>query len=231
MCFFLLLAAVLGLARTGLGQRVPEPDSCLPFLWFWCLRWGLSMFGVFNLPVLDLKAVPAGSAKLPARAGIFTGMMATLLATPCSGPFLGGRAGLGVSCSLRWCWGRIRQCRTGHVFTVSHHGGVSRTGKALSPTGQLDRYTRTPRRLFLMGTTVYLLRILPETLWPSMLVLLWITGLAAWVWGRFSGLGKIIPPTPLCASAVCNNCDGCGMVAQSAACSTPGVGTLRGCPL
>lgn len=50
----------------------------------------LSMFGLFNLPAFAWREGSASSS----RHGLFlTGMLVTLLATPCSGPLLGGVLG------------------------------------------------------------------------------------------------------------------------------------------
>lgn len=52
----------------------------------------LSLFDVFTLPVLDFKV---GASRNPKTQAYLTGLVATLLATPCSGPLLGGVARLG----------------------------------------------------------------------------------------------------------------------------------------
>ena len=52
---------------------------------------GLSMLGVFTLPVIDLKA--GANSKNPRLQPYLTGLVSTFLATPCSGPLLGGVLG------------------------------------------------------------------------------------------------------------------------------------------
>ncbi|WP_417379338.1 cytochrome c biogenesis protein CcdA [Gimesia sp.] len=52
---------------------------------------GLSMLGVFEIPVPGMVGSVAGGQQKEGLTGAFlTGILATLLATPCSGPFLGG---------------------------------------------------------------------------------------------------------------------------------------------
>ena len=55
---------------------------------------GLSMFDVFHLPVLDLQSHHSSSPRMQAFS---TGMFTTLLATPCSGPLLGGVLAWGIT--------------------------------------------------------------------------------------------------------------------------------------
>ncbi len=52
------------------------------------LALSLSLFGLFHLPVIDLKF--GSKNNNPHVQAFFTGNLTTLLATPCSGPFLGG---------------------------------------------------------------------------------------------------------------------------------------------
>jgi thiol:disulfide interchange protein DsbD len=82
--------------------------TCLAGLFYWLdLAWGqifqspvvvsllalillllaLSLFGIFTLPLIDLKA---GNTKNPELRAFTEGFTATLLATPCGGPLLGG---------------------------------------------------------------------------------------------------------------------------------------------
>ncbi|MEX0716095.1 MAG: thioredoxin family protein [Planctomycetaceae bacterium] len=58
---------------------------------------GLSLLGVFEIPIPGLVGSAAGSAHREGLPGAFlTGIFATLLATPCSGPFLGATLGWSV---------------------------------------------------------------------------------------------------------------------------------------
>jgi thiol:disulfide interchange protein DsbD len=201
MCFFLLLAAVLGLAGLAWGSAF-QSQTLVAVLVVLVFTLGLSMFGVFNLPVLDLKAVPTEAQSSPRGQAFFTGMMATLLATPCSGPFLGGVLGWAFMQSplvLGAVFASVGLGMSSPYLTMAVFPAlVKHFPRPGSWIGILERLVG----FFLMGTTVYLLRILPETLWPSMLVLLWITGLAAWVWGRFSGLEKSFRQR-LCVRVLC----------------------------
>jgi len=150
---------------------------------------GLSMFGLFTLPVLDLKAVAATGTTGSGRAQpFFTGLVATLLATPCSGPLLGGVLG--------WAFQQPPEIMA-FVFTsvglgmalpylvlAARPGLVRHFPRPGAWTGTLEQLVG----FFLMGTALYLLTILPDAWMMPALVSLLAVAFAAWMWGRWGGL-------------------------------------------
>ena len=91
---FLLLATLAVTVNLGWGGLFQNSDfnlvmACLVF------AMGLSLLGVFEIPVPGFVGSAAGnSQQQEGLAGAFlTGIFATLLATPCSGPFLGATLG------------------------------------------------------------------------------------------------------------------------------------------
>jgi len=85
--FFLVLAAVLGGTGQAWGALFQKRWLVLAVAGL-ILALSLSLFGLFHLPVIDLKF--GTKSKNPRTQAFFTGCLTTLLATPCSGPFLGG---------------------------------------------------------------------------------------------------------------------------------------------
>ncbi len=80
------LAVFAGLGWGGLFQstKFNIVMACIVY------AMGLSMLGVFEIPVPGMVGSAAGSQQKEGLTGAFmTGILATLLATPCSGPFLG----------------------------------------------------------------------------------------------------------------------------------------------
>ncbi|MBG3876291.1 thiol:disulfide interchange protein, partial [Desulfovibrio oxamicus] len=185
MAWFLLLAFILGGAGLAWGQLFQRPGVVLGLLLV-VFGLGLSMFGLFTLPVLDLKAVGAGGSSRAQP--FFTGLVATLLATPCSGPLLGGVLGwafqqppeimafvftsVGVGMALPYL---VLAARPGLVRHFPRPGAW---------TGTLEQLVG----FFLMGTAVYLLTILPDAWLMPALVTLLAVAFAAWIWGRWGGL-------------------------------------------
>ncbi|MCA9017269.1 MAG: hypothetical protein KDA77_18195, partial [Planctomycetaceae bacterium] len=80
------LAVFAGLGWGGLFQstKFNVVMACIVY------AMGLSMLGVFEIPVPGMVGSAAGGQQKEGLTGAFlTGILATLLATPCSGPFLG----------------------------------------------------------------------------------------------------------------------------------------------
>ena len=171
----------LGLAWGGLFQ-----SSGLVFgLTVFVFLLALSLFDVFTLPVLDFKVGVSGT---PRAQAYLTGLVATLLATPCSGPLLGGVLG----------WAALQPLPV--ILAVFIATGIGMASPYLvlafwpAAARLLPRpgaWTGIMERLvgfFLMGTVLYLLSILPENLRANTLIALLLTALAAWLWGHFAGL-------------------------------------------
>ncbi len=87
LAFFLFLALVLGGTGQAWGALFQKQWLVLAVAGI-ILALALSLFGLFHLPVIDLKF--GTRSKSPRTQAFFTGCLTTLLATPCSGPFLGG---------------------------------------------------------------------------------------------------------------------------------------------
>jgi thiol:disulfide interchange protein/DsbC/DsbD-like thiol-disulfide interchange protein len=100
---FLALAAAVVIMKTALGQDVlwgfqfqyPPYVAALATIVF---AFGLSLFGVFEVPAFGANQAAQASNKDGAFGYFLTGVFATLLATPCSAPFLG--TGMGFAFSL-----------------------------------------------------------------------------------------------------------------------------------
>lgn len=86
--FSLLAAVIMGLNLLW-GQIFQSQGMVLAMLLL-VFALTLSMFGLFNLPAFAWRE---GSASSSRHGSFLTGMLVTLLATPCSGPLLGGVLG------------------------------------------------------------------------------------------------------------------------------------------
>jgi len=185
LSWFWLLALLLSGSGLIWGQ-IFQQSSLTYSLLALVFALGLSMLGVFTLPLIDLKA---GSTDSPRIQAYFAGFLATLLATPCSGPLLGG--------VLAWAFSR-NAFTLGIVFT-SVGMGMALPYLFLALRPGLARFLPRPgawlevvERLvgfFLMGLSVYLLFLLPEERRMPALVSLPLIALGAWVWGAYCGPG------------------------------------------
>lgn len=184
LTWFFILSLLLGVAGWAWGELFQQPFVILG-LGMILFMLGLSLFGVFSLPLFDLKVT---SEQHPHWHAFASGLLATLLATPCSGPLLGG--------VLAWA---IRQPLPALASTVISIG----VGMAL-PYFILACYPRLVHLLprpgawtirleqilgfFLMGSVVYLATLLPIQWMPAFLCNLFAVALASWLWGQVGHL-------------------------------------------
>lgn len=175
----------LGMAWGGLFQN----SGVVYGLMIMVFLLALSMFDVFTLPVLDFKVASSGNAKMRAYSA---GLMATLLATPCGGPLLGGVLG----------WAVLQPFSVIMVVFLATGLGMALPHLLLAIWPDVVRFFPKPGAwmvimerivgFLLMGTTLYLLSVLPESLRLGALVVLLLAACAAWIWGLWGGLAA--PP-------------------------------------
>jgi thiol:disulfide interchange protein DsbD len=185
LAYFFILGAILGATGLAWGQIFQKPAIVLGLAAL-IFALSLSLFGVFSLPIVDLKFDQMTTH--PKLQALFTGLLATLLATPCSGPFLGGVLGWTL---LQPPWvisSVLVAVGTGmalpYLVMVVFPGLVRLFPKPGPWTGHLEKAVA----LLLMATCIYLLSILPEWRLVQALIVLWLTAVAAWLWGA-SGPG------------------------------------------
>ena len=188
MTQFLLLALILGGAGLIWGQLF-QSSALVTGMLIIVFLLGLSMLGLFTLPVIDLKA---GSSSSPRLNAYLTGMMATFLATPCSGPLLGG--------VLSWAFTQplavlvVVFLAVGAGMSVPYLIFAARPGLAtfLPRPGAWMALLERGVGFFLLGTALYLLSILPQDRHLPLLTALLVVAMGGWIWGQFGGYGA--PP-------------------------------------
>ena len=143
---------------------------------------GLSLFGLFHLPVIDLKF---GAGHLnPKKQAFFTGMLTTLLATPCSGPFLGGVLG----------WALVQGPSVIATVFLSIGMGMAspylllilnpKLARFLPKSGPWIEYVEKGIAFFLLGTAFYLVSIALGSWTLPILAPLWTILFGGWLWLR-----------------------------------------------
>jgi thiol:disulfide interchange protein DsbD len=145
---------------------------------------GLSMLGVFNMPLIDLKAGGTNSPRLQAYC---TGFLATLLATPCSGPLLGGVLAWAFSQNALFLWAAFTAVGAGMALPYLLFAMRPGLARFLPRPGAWLEVLERLVGFFLMGLTVYLIFLLPEERRMSALASLPFIALAAWIWGAYCG--------------------------------------------
>ncbi len=172
----------------GFQFQYPEYVAALATIVF---VFGLSLFGVFEVPALGANQAAEASAKEGLSGHFLTGIFTTLLATPCSAPLLG--TGMGFAFGLP-SWGLLL------FFTVAGLGLASpfliialvpafmrflpRPGAWMETFKQLLGFT-------LVATTVWLVDVMGGLVGQDGLVgflgFLVAVGAGCWIFGRWGG--------------------------------------------
>lgn len=196
VCSFVALAIAVVVLRLSFGQDVlwgfqfqyPAYVAALAAL-VWLF--GLSLFGVFEVPALGANQAAEASAGEGTAGYFLTGVFATLLATPCSAPFLG--TGMGFAFSLP---------TAGILLFFAVAGlGLAAPFLVISVVPALFRFLPRPgawmdtfKHLMgftLIATTLWLVDVLVGQVGAdrgvSFLAVLLFLSIGAWVFGRWGG--------------------------------------------
>lgn len=186
LSLFTLLGFLLG-AADGVWGQLYQNHAILVCMLLLVFLMGLSMLGVFTLPTFDLRM--ATTSPHPGISAYLTGFVSTFLATPCSGPLLGG--------VLAWAFTQPMAIFMTIFWSVGVGMGLPYIVFAIWPSmarilpkpGEWMQVFERVLGFLLLGTALYLLSILPETKYVQILILLILAGLCAWIWGAYCGLG------------------------------------------
>lgn len=149
----------------------------------------LSMLGVLTINIPSIVGGALGTTNLYLES-FSKGLLATLLATPCSGPFLGG--------TLAWSFTQPPLI----IFTIFMSIGIGMALPYIAFTlnPRLMRFIPKPgdwtitferiMAFLLLATTVYLIGILERELIMPTLWFLLIFSLALWQYGKFGALNQ-----------------------------------------
>ena len=152
---------------------------------------GLSLFGVFELPALGANKAAQASSKEGMAGYFLTGVFTTLLATPCSAPFLG--TGMGFAFSLP-AWGILLFFAVAGLGLASPFLAIAFVPAMMRFLPRPGAWMETFKQLMgftLVATTVWLVDVLGAQIGMNgvtgFLVFLTAVGLGGWVFGRFGG--------------------------------------------
>ncbi|QDU60805.1 Thiol:disulfide interchange protein DsbD precursor [Planctomycetes bacterium Pan216] len=177
---FLILASLavfLGIGWGGLFQK-PEFNLVMAGIVF---AMGLSLLGVFEIPVPGFLGSKAGGYHQEGPLGAFmTGIMATLLATPCSGPFLGTALGWSVRQPWIVTYAVWLSIGLGMSFPYLLCGIFPAAIKLLPKPGNWMITFKEFAGFFLMGTVIYIMSYIDPTYMLPLVVMM--LGMAVGVW-------------------------------------------------
>jgi len=191
MSVFMILATFAAFAGFSWGQQFREPRILVAIISLVVL-FGLGMFDLFVI------AVPSEMGRLERHAGegpvgnFLKGMLAAILATPCSGPFLGATL----------AWTLTQSPLAVYLVFAAIGAGMALPYVLLSSSRRLTRLIPKPGRwmvdfkyfigFMLLGFAVYLMAGLPDDLILTTVGFCVALALATGLYGRISGVGASI---------------------------------------
>lgn len=186
LVYFGVLAVAFSLLDMAWGEMFQRPSVVLVLT---CVVFAMSLalMGVYNLPIIDVGHAP-DEERRPRVGAFVTGLLATLLATPCSGPMLGGVLAFALTgpplivASVLFCVG-LGMAAPYLVLTA--FPGLARF---MPCPGAWNLHLERFLGLVLAGTCIYLLSILPKDYQLRALALMWLTALVAWAVPLLGGL-------------------------------------------
>ena len=181
---FLILASLAVFAKFGWGGLFQETGfqvamACVVF------AMGLSLLGVFEIPLPGLIGSAASHQHQEGLFGAFlTGIFATLLATPCSGPFLGVTLGWSVKQPAHITYLVWSVMGLGMASPYIVLGFFPGWVKYLPKPGNWMVIFKEICGLLLLATVIFLMTSLrPNWIFPTLILLLAL-GCALWMIGR-----------------------------------------------
>ncbi len=153
---------------------------------------GLSLFGVFEIPAIGVGAASEVSDREGLPGYFLTGVFATLLATPCSAPFLGTAVAYALSAPppvliaiFTMIAGGLAAPFLLIAFVPALYRFLPRPGEWMETFKQLLGFTLVATAVWLTG--VLMAQIGPERT-VGFLAFLMFAALGAWIFGRFGGV-------------------------------------------
>ena len=190
---FLMLASLAVFAKFGWGGLFQKPEFQL-VMSLMVFAMGLSLLGVFEIPVPGMIGSAASHQHQEGLTGAFlTGMFATLMATPCSGPFLGVTLGWSVKQPPHITYLVWTVMGIGMSFPYLLLGVFPGWVKFIPRPGNWMVTFKQVCGFLLLGTVLFLMNSMkPETIFP-LLILLLVVGFSLWMIGN---LYNINSPSP-----------------------------------
>jgi thiol:disulfide interchange protein len=187
---FAIVAAVLHLLGQTFawGEHLGDPRFAIPLLLL-VFTLGLSMFGVWEIPIPGFAAGGAANElaeKEGAPGAFFKGILTTILATPCSGPFIGVAVGIAVIAPIWLNFSIFTFMAIGMASPYLIVGAFPGLIKRLPKPGEWMITVKQFMGFILMGTTVWIIYFLePRFVIPSLSLLVGVSA-GCWVVGRIS---------------------------------------------
>lgn len=180
----LVLATLAVFAGLGWGEQFSSVGFTVS-LSVIVFAFGLSFLGVWEIPLPGFIGAASGQVKQEGYAGAFTkGILSTLLATPCSGPFLGAALAWAVTQPSYLTYGVFVVVGLGMASPYLVVGLFPSTIRFLPKPGAWMETFKQAMGFVMIATVIYLLSFMPvSAVVPTTLLLLGV-GVGVWFAAR-----------------------------------------------
>ncbi|MFT6820307.1 MAG: thiol:disulfide interchange protein/DsbC/DsbD-like thiol-disulfide interchange protein [Myxococcota bacterium] len=185
------LQAATGAAGWGVQFQSPIYVVSLSTVVF---LFGLSMFGVFEIPAIGGNAAANATARDGVSGDFMYGVFATLLATPCSAPLLAPAVTFAFSMPSAFVPVFFLAIGAGLAFPFLVIAFIPALFRILPKPGAWMETFKQAMGFALVGAAVWVAYPLPALIGSQAFVMflafLTVVGAAAWVFGRFAGVAE-----------------------------------------
>jgi thiol:disulfide interchange protein DsbD len=186
MVVFLGLAALAAFAGKGWGEQFQDPRFIVVMIAI-VFAFSLSMFDVFEIGVPSQVGALAGAVQKEGLGdAFFKGIMATVLATPCSGPFLGSTLAWAVTQQTLTIFLVFLTIGLGMALPYVVLTANPAALKIVPKPGPWMQTFKQAMGFLLLATVVYLMTSLRSDLLIYTIAFLLFVALGCWWWGRFA---------------------------------------------
>ncbi|MFN3198999.1 MAG: thioredoxin family protein [Bradymonadia bacterium] len=195
--FWVLAGVVIGLKTSGelvgWGFQFQNPWFVVS-LTALVFGFGLSMFGVFEVSLPGMQVAAGASGKSGLSGSFSNGAFATLLATPCTAPFLGPALGYAFTQPSGIIVLFFTTVGLGLAFPFVVLARFPAWTRKIPKPGPWMETFKQVMGFLLMGTVIWLVDVMSQQLTRAslirVLVFLGIVAVASWVYGRFGNFAS-----------------------------------------
>ncbi|PID62398.1 MAG: hypothetical protein CR986_01825 [Ignavibacteriae bacterium] len=193
---FWILAGLLLILRAG-GESIGwgfqlQSPVFIVILVFLMFLFGLSLFGVFEIGTSLTGAGQNVTSKSGYSGSFFSGIMATVVATPCTAPFMGSALGFAISQPALISIIVFTAIGLGMAFPYLLITAFPKLLKFIPKPGAWMETMKQFMGFLLVATAIWLIWVLSsQVVSDSIIILLFalmFASIGAWVWGRWGTL-------------------------------------------
>jgi thiol:disulfide interchange protein DsbD len=170
------------------------------------VAFALNLFGVFEINVDTTRLAGVGANQSGAVRSFFDGLLAVILATPCSAPFLGTAVGFAFASSGLVITAIFASIGLGLAAPFALVAAVPSWGQRMPRSGPWMLHLRAGLGFTLLASVVWLLWVLGRAsgadAMAGALVVLVLVGLVTWAFGLLQQTGRPLPMPALLVALV-----------------------------